>query len=291
MDESRTTIYSVNARVVQVKHLKANQHTLTFQAPDIARSAAPGSFIHLDLGSSRHAMRRPFSILWRDSEAGTIEILYKVTGQGTEELTHIQEGESRSVLGPIGHGFQVAPEHDRPLLVGGGVGIPPILFLTREIRHHTSPFVVMGSEIPFPFEARPSTVRVPGMPDGVIAGMTLLEDYGVASRLCSTQGYAGCYEGYVDALARRWLDTQAADHRARVGIFACGPMPMLEAIARLAREFSVPCQVCVEEYMACAVGGCAGCTLPVMDQGRLAMKRVCVDGPVFDAQSVFYATA
>lgn len=287
MMESRNLIYSVDARVTRVNHLEADQHTLVFEAPAIAESATPGSFVHLGVNADPAVMRRPFSILWSDREAGTVEVLYKVVGKGTEELARVREGQTLPVLGPIGRGFQIEPDRDHPLLVGGGVGIPPILFLAREVKDRASPLVVMGSEIPFPFSSRPSAIRVPGMPDGVIAGMSLLEDWGVASRLCSTRGYAGCYQGYVDVVARMWLETQAPGRRARIAVYTCGPVPMLEAVARLAREFDVPCQVCLEEYMACAVGGCAGCTVPVMTGDGMAMKRVCVDGPVFDAQEVF----
>lgn len=287
MAESRNIIHSVDARVIQVNHLDGDQHTLVLDAPEIAESATPGSFVHLGIQAEGHRMRRPLSILWSDQEAGTIEVLYKVVGEGTAGLAHVQEGERLPTLGPIGRGFQFDPDRDRPLLVGGGVGIPPVLFLAREIKEQASPLVVMGSEIPFPFASRPSTIRVPGMPDGVIAGMGLLEDWGVASRLCSTQGYAGCYEGYVDAAARMWLETQTPEQRDRIAVYTCGPVPMLEAVARLAREFSLPCQVCMEEYMACAVGGCAGCTIEVMGEDGMAAKRVCVDGPVFDAQAVF----
>ena len=289
MTESRNVIYSVDARVIRATHLEADQHTLVLEAPAIAESATPGSFVHLGVNADLSVMRRPLSILWSDREAGTVEVLYKVVGEGTAGLARVREGEMLSTLGPIGRGFQVVPDRDRSLLIGGGVGIPPVLFLAREIRDGASPLVVLGSEIPFPFASRPSGIRVPGMPDGVIAGMSLLEDWGVASRLCSAQGYAGCYAGYVDALARLWLETQDSEQRERIAVYACGPEPMLEAVAGLAREFDVPCQLCMEEYMACAVGGCAGCTLPVMGEGGMAMKRVCVDGPVFDAQAVFPA--
>ena len=287
MTESRNVIHSIDARVTQVNHLEADQHTLVLEAPAIAESATPGSFVHLGVDTDLSVMRRPLSILWSDREAGTVEVLYKVVGEGTAELARVREGETLPTLGPIGRGFQIDPDRDRPLLIGGGVGIPPILFLAREIKDDTSPLVVMGSEVPFPFATCPSTIRVPGMPDGVIAGMALLEGWAVASRLCSTQGYAGCYDGYVDALARMWLETQDSKQRERVVVYTCGPEPMLEAVAKLAREFDVPCQVCMEEYMACAVGGCGGCTLPVMGENGMAMKRVCVDGPVFDARAVF----
>jgi dihydroorotate dehydrogenase electron transfer subunit len=145
----------------------------------------------------------------------------------------------------------------------------------------------MGSEIPFPFTARPSRILVPGIPDGTIACMPLLDEWGVPSRLASLAGFAGCHDGYVTDLARAWLGTLDERQRSEVEICACGPTPMLRATAALAREFALPCQVSLEEYMACAVGGCAGCTVRVQTPAGVAMKRVCVDGPVFDAASVF----
>jgi dihydroorotate dehydrogenase electron transfer subunit len=149
--------------------------------------------------------------------------------------------------------------------------------------------VIMGSEVPFPFKAQPSKLMVPGVPSEVIAAMPLLDDWGIASRLASQQGYAGCFEGYVTDLARTWLDALSEEQRKEVAVFACGPHPMLEAVARLAQEYHLPCQVSLEEFMACAVGGCAGCTVEVQTDTGPAMKRVCVDGPVFEANAVFPA--
>jgi dihydroorotate dehydrogenase electron transfer subunit len=149
------------------------------------------------------------------------------------------------------------------------------------------PLVLMGSEIPFPFRLRPSTLLIPGIPAGVIACMPLLEDWGVASRLASRSGYSGCFDGFVTSLADEWLGSLGAAALAQVEIFACGPTPMLEATAALARRYGVPCQVSLEEFMACAVGGCAGCAVQVRTPQGPAMKRVCVDGPVFDAYAVF----
>jgi dihydroorotate dehydrogenase electron transfer subunit len=185
------------------------------------------------------------------------------------------------------------PSRSRALLIGGGVGIPPMIFLADVLRRRTDapwrPLVLMGSEVPFPFRARPSTLLLPGMPAGVIAAMPLLEDWGVPSRLASLAGFPGCYEGYVTALAEEWLATLERETLAELEIFACGPTPMLRAVAALARRFDVPAQVSLEEFMACAVGGCAGCAVPVVIDGERAMKRVCVDGPVFDAEAVFPA--
>lgn len=128
---------------------------------------------------------------------------------------------------------------------------------------------------------------IPGMPDGVIACMPLLEDWGVSSRLTSLQGYPGCYEGYVTDLARHYIEALDKEQRQQIEIYSCGPHPMLEAVARLAKEYDLPCQVSLEEFMACAVGGCAGCVVKVETENGPVMKRVCVDGPVFDAYQVF----
>ena len=198
-------------------------------------------------------------------------------------------GESLSLLGPIGQPFTPNPERPRSLLLGGGVGMPPMIFLAEHFRQNGGfkPLVLLGSEVPFPFRHQPSRIMLPGIPDGVIGSMPLLEDWGIPSRLASLQGYAGCYNGYITDLARTWLDALTDEQRKQVEIFSCGPHPMLEAVAKLAREYNLPCQVSLEEYMACAVGGCAGCVVQVTTDAGPAMKRVCVDGPVFDAYSVF----
>jgi dihydroorotate dehydrogenase electron transfer subunit len=196
-----------------------------------------------------------------------------------------------SVLGPIGRPFVPHPERPRTLLLGGGVGIPPMVFLAERLREtpgaQWKPLVLMGSEVPFPFRARPSALIVPGIPAGTIACMPLLEEWGIPTRLASLADFPGCFAGFVTALADAWLSSLSAAQLAEVEVFACGPTPMLAASAQLARRFGVPCQVSLEEFMACAVGGCAGCTVLVRTPEGPAMKRVCVDGPVFDAYTVF----
>jgi dihydroorotate dehydrogenase electron transfer subunit len=197
-----------------------------------------------------------------------------------------------SVLGPIGQGFEVHAARPRVLALGGGVGIPPMVFLAEELARSGGPWkplVLMGSEVPFPFRTRPSHILVPGVPDPVIACLPALDALGVPSRLASLAGFAGCYEGFVTELADYWLSALNAVERAEVELFACGPTPMLKAAAILAARHQVPAQVCLEEYMACAVGGCAGCAVAVHGPQGVAMKRVCVDGPVFEAASVFPA--
>jgi dihydroorotate dehydrogenase electron transfer subunit len=287
--EHRDTIFLEEASILAHDAFEGTQHVLRLQAPKLAARAVPGSFAHIRC-DDRLPMRRPMSVMRVDPKAGWAEFLYKTVGTGTRLLAEKQVGDPVSVLGPIGRGFTPDPARPRALLIGGGVGIPPMIFLADQMRRSSeqTPFVIMGSEVPFPFTTRPSQIMVPGMPDGVIACMPLMEDWGLASRLASLQGYPGCHEGYVTDLAKVWLDASSADQRAQVTVYTCGPTPMLQAVATLATEYDLPCQVCLEEFMACAVGGCAGCAVRVRDGNGDAMKRVCVDGPVFDANSVLW---
>jgi len=286
----RGTIVLEDAVVLSQTAFDAAQYLLRLQSPRCAARATPGSFVHLRCAADL-PMRRPLSIMRADAAAGWIEVLYKIVGTGTRALSLAQPQQLLSVLGPIGQGFVPHPERPRVLAIGGGVGIPPMIFLAERLSARTDagwkPLVLMGSEIPFPFRPRPSTTLIPGMPDAVIACMPLLDQWGVPSRLATLSGFAGCFDGYVTELARAWLSALPPAALAETEIFACGPTPMLAASARLARDMHLPCQVALEEYMMCAVGGCAGCAVAVHTAAGTAMKRVCVDGPVFDAYSVF----
>ncbi len=285
----RGSIFLEQAAVLAHTHFAGEQHVLRLQAPRCAAHAQPGSFAHVRCAADL-PMRRPMSVMRAHGGAGWIELLYKVVGTGSRALARLQPGDSVSVLGPIGRGFTPHPARPRVLALGGGVGIPPMVFLAERLLEMSSawrPLVLMGSELPFPFRVRPSTILLEGMPDEAIGCMPLLDEWGVPSRLASLAGHPGCFEGYVTELARVWLAQLSGAALAEVELFACGPTPMLAACAHLAREFDLPCQVSLEEFMACAVGGCAGCAVAVSTPEGTAMKRVCVDGPVFEAQTIF----
>ncbi|MEZ5500591.1 MAG: dihydroorotate dehydrogenase electron transfer subunit [Steroidobacteraceae bacterium] len=286
---ARGTIALEAGRVLAQEAHPAGQYVLRIAAPVCAARATAGSFVHLQCAADL-PMRRPLSIYRRDTDAGWIEVLYKVVGEGTAALAQRRNGESLSVLGPIGRGFTPVAGRPRALLLGGGVGIPPLVFLALQLRKddpRSRPLAIFGSEIPFPFELAAAPRAVAFMPATATAGMTLLEDAGVDVRLASRAGITGCFDGFVTDLARLWLEAQEGAPLRDLAVYACGPHGMLEAVAALCREFNLPCQVSLEEYMACAVGGCAGCTVRVQTDAGPAMKRVCVDGPVFEAQTVF----
>jgi dihydroorotate dehydrogenase electron transfer subunit len=290
--ENRGTIFLEEARVLDQRAFDGDQYVIRMEAPRCAARAEPGSFAHVTVDPAI-PMRRPLSIMRADARAGWIELLYKVVGSGLHALAARKAGDTVSVLAPIGKGFTLHPDKPRVLLIGGGVGIPPMVFLSERLREDTranwKPLVLMGSEIPFPFRTRPSQILVPGIPAGAIACMPMLDEWGIPSRLATKSDFPGCFDGFVTQLGDAWLSSLGPAELAEVEIFSCGPTPMLKATAALARKHNVACQVSLEEFMACAVGGCAGCTVLVQTEDGPAMKRVCVDGPVFDAYKVFAA--
>ena len=285
----RGTILVEDCEILAHQAHPAGQWKLRIHAPRIAARARPGSFVHVSCDPLL-AMRRPMSLMRTNADEGWADILYKEVGDGTRLLAGKRPGARLSVIGPIGRPFEAVPGRPRSLLLGGGVGIPPMVFLADRLRRDRSMsmFVGMGSEVPFPFDTQTSDIAVPGLGAETTATMPLLERWGVAARLASGAGFPGCHRGYVTDLARIWLDALDDDARGEVAVYACGPVPMLEACVDLAREYGLPCRVSLEEYMACAVGGCAGCAVRVRTGDGRAMKRVCVDGPVFDGHTIVF---
>lgn len=289
----RGTIFLEDAAVLEHRAFAGGQYVLRLRAPRCAGAATPGSFIHLTCGSDL-PMRRPLSIMRANTEAGWVEVLYKIVGHGLADLSLRAPGEILSCLGPIGRGFTAHAARPRVLMIGGGVGIPPMVFLAEALaadRGAWQPLVLMGSELPFPFEPVASRLAVAALPAGATAAMPLLEEQHVPCRLASLSGFPGCHRGFVTELADAWLGALPRSERAEVEIMSCGPHAMLTAVAALARRLDIPCQVSLEENMACGVGGCAGCTVLVETPDGPAMKRVCVDGPVFDAATIIRSGA
>ncbi len=285
---NRGSVFLEDARVLTQRAWPGQQFVLRVQAPRAARKALPGTFAHISCDPSV-PMRRPLSIMRANAAEGWLEFLYKPKGHGLEMLGTRQPGETLSVLAPIGHGFSVDPARPRLLALGGGVGIPPMIFLADHVRtdERLRPLVLMGSEVPFPFELAESRLDVPGTARAATHAVALLEQWGVPSRLASNAALAGAHRGYITDLARDALQAMTSEERDETQVFACGPTAMLKAVAKLARDFGLPCQVALEEYMACGIGGCAGCTVLLQTPDGPAMKRVCVDGPVFDARYVY----
>ncbi len=283
---NRGTLFVEDGELIATETYPGEQYIMRIRAPKCAAAAQPGTFVHVTCDDAL-PMRRPLSIMRAKDD--WIEILYKTVGEGLQLLANKSSGDQLSVLGPLGQPFR--PSRDRPncLLIGGGVGIPPMVFLADALQAEPwQPLAILGSEIPFPFELTASRIETPWLDSGIASTMPLLESWGVPTRLTSLAGYDGCFRGYVTDLAEQWLQSLDAEQRPRTEIFACGPTPMLKAVAALAARYELPCQVSLEEFMACAVGGCAGCAVEITTPDGPTMQRVCVDGPVFDAATVVW---
>jgi len=284
----RGTVALEDAEIIDHQAFAGQQFILRVRAPTAARRATPGTFAHISVDPAV-PLRRPLSIMRANASEGWLEFLYKPKGRGLDKLSARRSGEVLSVLAPIGRGFAPDPARPRLLALGGGVGIPPMIFLADQFRARPEfkTLVLMGSEVPFPFELVASRLEVAGGSAEATHAVALLERWGVPSRLATNAGLPGCHRGYVTDLARAWLQSLTAKARAEVQVLACGPTPMLAAVAKLARELDLPCQLALEEFMACGIGGCAGCNVLLQTADGPAMKRVCVDGPVFDAREVY----
>lgn len=238
--------------ILRSDRLTPHGHSLVLDAGELADSAHPGQFVEVQCDGL--FLRRPISIC--DAGAGRIRIVFEVKGKGTELLSKKRVTESVNLLGPLGHGFSIHGE--RILLVGGGAGAAPLFFAARRcpgtihaILGFRSAHVSMLTEV---FRAECPQVDF------------VTEDGSLGEK------------GFVDLPLRRRL---AQNRYTR--ILACGPRPMLRVVSEIAEEFGVPCQVSMEERMACGVGACLGCACKMKDG---SYRRVCRDGPVFSATEV-----
>ncbi|MGU9977434.1 MAG: FAD-binding oxidoreductase [Candidatus Oxydemutatoraceae bacterium WSBS_2016_MAG_OTU14] len=284
----RAKIFVESAGLLSKTMGSEGQIILRLRAPQCAMHARAGQFIFLQCANSL-AMRRPYSIMRVDRKAGWIELYLRIVGEGSALLAQHQEGDLLSIMGPIGTPFTLSKERKNLLLLGGGVGMPPIVFLAHELCHDSTwkPFVLLASERSYPFEVCASSHTQDALSVAMPATLKMLEDIGVVARLCSTrQSFPGCLKGRIDHFAEQWLENLTVQEKAQTEVFACGPKGMLQTIARLAKAHQIKCQLCIEEFMACAVGGCAGCAIRTQHKGQISMRRVCVDGPVFHAHEL-----
>lgn len=242
---------------------------LAFRAPHTARAFRPGKFVHLKTGEAT-LLRRPFSIA--RVRGDEVILLYRIIGTGTEWMRARRPGDAVDVMGPLGHGFALRTTAARVLLVGGGLGIAPLLGLAEALR---------AGGFHGPMEALLG-VRS----DGDVFSATLTEGVGdVEWHLATDDGSAGFHGNAVQLLERRLAELGAAG-TGGLAICAAGPEPMLEAAARLCVPRNLDLQVSMEAHMGCGVGACRACGIVVWkDPGRIT-GRVCLEGPVFDAAEV-----
>jgi dihydroorotate dehydrogenase electron transfer subunit len=255
--------YQENATVTRVEQLSEQNYRLTFKAPLIAESAKPGQFVMIRTSIGKDPMlRRPFSVHQVLGE-GEIQVYFKEVGRGTSILAHAKLGDTFSVFGPLGRGYKI--NTDTPsILVGGGLGIAPLLLLLKENcrlkKNCDQDLVILGG--------RSSEEVEPLLED--------FKQYGVTVRVSTDDGSLG-HHGYVTDILKSIEFTKDST------VYACGPEPMMAGIASMCHEKNVACQVSVESVMACGMGACLGCSRP--DKNG-SYTHVCLNGPVFDAEKL-----
>jgi dihydroorotate dehydrogenase electron transfer subunit len=239
-------------------------HRLVLKAPETAAAARPGQFVMLRVSDELDPiLARPFGISSVPSRS-SIEIIYRVVGRGTKLLAGRQVGQSLGLLGPLGNGFTMPDKAMTPILVGGGSGFPPLHFLAQ--RAGARAHFIIGSRNK---ECLP--------PAGIIKSFREVVS---KVHVATDDGSMGVRGTSIDVLNRH-LSTM--EKKAHLVIYACGPHAMLAAVSRTAAEHSILCYVSMEERMACGLGACMGCSIPMKAGGY---KRACKEGPVFDSRDI-----
>ena len=267
-------------RVMEHEDWGSGYRYLKLEAPQIAAAAQPGQFVHLKApGLEASALRRPFSIFnavaasgdAQDEKGGVLELLYKTVGRGTAAMNAIAVGETVEVMGPLGHGFPVKCNGEA-LLVGGGFGVAPLYFLARKLMENTA--------VPLPL--RTPTLFVGGRTKNDLLCLDRFEKLGVEIFAATNDGSAGVQGLVTDPLDDYLIKLREAGKDFE--LFACGPDPMLKAVALRATGTGSKGWISMDRHMVCGVGACYACIQKTV-RGN---SRCCVEGPVFAAQDLVW---
>lgn len=244
------------AKVISQEKIATDIYSMWI-ATDIAREAKPGQFISVYTKNDSRLLPRPISICEINDEKCALRIVYRTVGKGTDEFSKYNKDDSISILGPLGNGFPTGDE--KAILIGGGIGIPPMLQLAKQLKCEKTIVVGYRDELFLNEE---------------------LSQYGNVV-IATEDGSAGTKGNVIDAIREQGVDGQV--------IYSCGPMPMLKGIKAYAEEKGIKAYISLEERMACGVGACLGCVCKSKekdDHSKVNNKRICADGPVFNAEDV-----
>lgn len=247
--------YKEMARIISQETLMEDIYSMWIETEQIASQAKPGQFISVYSRDNARMLPRPISIC--EVKGNSLRIVYRVVGEGTKEFSHYQAGELIDIMGPLGNGFPL--EKKKAFLIGGGIGIPPMLELAKQLDCEKQ--IVVGYR----------------------DQLFLTEDlakYGEVN-IATEDGSAGTKGNVLDAIRENGLTADI--------IYACGPTPMLRALKAYAAENNIECYLSLEEKMACGIGACLACVCKSKDvdhHTNVHNKRICKDGPVFRAEEV-----
>lgn len=248
------------AKVVRQQQIDEGIFDMELSFPKGAALAKPGQFIAMYCNDKSKLLPRPISICGINPTEGTLRVVYRVAGEGTKEFSEMKAGDTLEVMGPLGNGFTM--KNEKAIIIGGGIGIPPMLELAKQLDAEKT--VVLGY--------RTSTF--------------LKEEFEEVCdvKIATEDGSQGAKGTVIDAIEKYGVEGKA--------IYACGPMPMLKALAAYAEEHGMEAQISLEERMACGIGACLGCICKSKTKDyhtNVNNTRICKDGPVFDAKEVVFS--
>ena len=276
------------AVVVDQSSLGNGIYDLTLKTDKIAKAAKAGQFVSVYSNDKSKLLPRPISLCGINRDEDTIRLVYRVTGEGTgtEEFSKLVRGDKVRILGPLGNGFTVQPGK-KAFLIGGGIGVPPMLQLAKDINAgivQTSGEEKNSEQAAMEGEEIKTAVCDMNIVMGYRDENTFLLDEfkeQAASFVATEDGSVGTKGNVIDAIKENALEADV--------IYACGPMPMLRALKAYAAEHDMDCFISMEERMACGIGACLACgckTKDKDDHSNVNNKRICKEGPVFDAKEV-----
>lgn len=251
------TKFEEMATVVSQKEIGTGIYDLVLQTSQVAAAARTGQFVSVYSNDGSRLLPRPISLCGIDREAGTLRLVYRVAGKGTDEFSKMVAGDQVKILGPLGNGFELLDK--KAFLIGGGIGIPPMLQLAKELKCEKTAVLGYRDEL------------------------FLLDDFKAVcdTYIATEDGSAGTKGNVIDAIKENALTADV--------IFACGPTPMLRALKAFAEENNMECYISMEERMACGIGACLACVCKSKEKDEhtnVNNKRICKEGPVFNAKEV-----
>lgn len=249
--------YKEAGKIISQIRLASDVYSMWIETGEIAYGVKPGQFINLYTRDRAFLMPRPISVCEVNHSERIVRIVYRVAGKGTEEFSRLEAGDTIDIMGPLGNGFPL--KNRKSMIIGGGIGIPPMLELAKRLEGKKEIILGFRDEVFLHDE---------------------LEQYGNIS-IATETGSRGIKGTVMDAIHENRLDGEI--------IYACGPTPMLRAVKEYAKKNRIEAWLSLEERMACGVGACLACTCntsEVDEHSNVHNKRICKDGPVFLAEEV-----
>ncbi|MEW5800638.1 MAG: dihydroorotate dehydrogenase electron transfer subunit [bacterium] len=268
----------MTAKIIENYRISSYYYRLTLDCAEIAQKAAPGQFVMIRVNHEvEPLLRRPFSIhrQWtssshRSAQAEGIQILFRIVGKGTAHLASLSRGAKIDIIGPLGQGFRLKTAISHPLLIAGGIGAAPLLFLADRIEEAQA----------LPLQPR---LFLGGKTKEDILCREDFEKDGFSLHISTEDGSMG-HKGLIMEPFSDYLKQAMLSGKNEITIFACGPLPLMYKVAEAARQYNLSCQVSLEQKMACGVGACLGCVIEWADADNPSRyRRVCKEGPVFEA--------